>query len=172
MKKLFEEFNPKTLKDWNDRVIADLKGASFESLIWNQSENIKIAPIYHRESNPDKERGLIFEHSDWEIEQTLNTPNNKKVLACLNSGATALLLKNISSEHLDTVLENVWFQHIQTSFITDSPNRLLSNFISLIKKRDQLSRDYRENQFYITVHTIKPFISNFPFTKYSKFNNI
>ena len=136
MKKLFEEFNPKTLKDWNDRVIADLKGASFESLIWNQSENIKIAPIYHRESNPDKERGLIFEHSDWEIEQTLNTPNNKKVLACLNSGATALLLKNISSEHLDTVLENVWFQHIQTSFITDSPNRLLSNFISLIKKRD------------------------------------
>ena len=45
MEKLFEEFSHKTLKQWNDKIISDLKGNSYENLIWESPENIKVDPI-------------------------------------------------------------------------------------------------------------------------------
>ncbi len=135
MKNLFEEFSPKTLKEWNDKIITDLKGDCFESLIWNNSENIRINPIYHQESVSKTNNDVSHQHSNWEIEQTLQKPSNKKVLAILNSGATALLLRNFPSESLEEVLENVWVQHIQTSFQSNSIETHLDAFIALLEKR-------------------------------------
>ena len=44
--KTIQEFSHKTLKQWNDKIISDLKGNNYENLIWESPENIKIDPIY------------------------------------------------------------------------------------------------------------------------------
>ena len=135
MEKLFEEFSPKTLKQWNDKIISDLKGNSYENLIWESPENIKVDPIYNTESTNKLKGDCTFNHLDWEIEQSLNNPTNKQILTCLNKGASALLLKDIPAQDIETVLENVLFQYIQTSIQSKSIKSSLETFISLIEKR-------------------------------------
>jgi methylmalonyl-CoA mutase len=136
MEKLFEEFSPKTLKEWNEKIISDLKGKDYENLIWESPENIKIAPVYNRESINKLKGDTTHHHSNWEIEQTLNDPTNKKVLTCLNSGASALLLKGIPAQDMETVLKDVLLQHIQTSLQSTSIESSLDAFIKLIEKRN------------------------------------
>jgi len=135
MEKLFEEFSPKTLMQWNDKIISDLKGNSYENLIWESPENIKVDPIYNTESTNKLKGDCTFNHLDWEIEQSLNNPTNKQILTCLNKGASALLLKDIPPQDIEIVLENVLFQYIQTSIQSKSIKSSLDTFISLIEKR-------------------------------------
>ena len=135
MEKLFEEFSPKTLMQWNDKIISDLKGNSYENLIWESPENIKVDPIYNTESTNKLKGDCTFNHLDWEIEQSLNNPTNKQILTSLNKGASALLLKDIPPQDIEIVLENVLFQYIQTSIQSKSIKSSLDTFISLIEKR-------------------------------------
>ena len=135
MEKLFEEFSHKTLKQWNDKIISDLKGNNYENLIWESPENIKVGPIYNTESTNKLKGDCTYKHLDWEIEQSLNNPTNKQILTCLNKGASALLLKDLPSKDLETILENVLFQYIQTSIQSKSIKSSLETFISLIEKR-------------------------------------
>ena len=135
MEKLFEEFSHKTLKQWNDKIISDLKGNNYENLIWESPENIKVDPIYNSESTNKLKGDCTYKHLDWEIEQSLNNPTNKQILTCLNKGASALLLKDVPSKDLETILENVLFQYIQTSIQSKSIKSSLDKFISLIEKR-------------------------------------
>ena len=83
MEKLFEEFSHKTLKQWNDKIISDLKGNNYENLIWESPENIKVDPIYNTESTNKLKGDCTYNHLDWEIEQSLNNPTNKQILTCL-----------------------------------------------------------------------------------------
>ena len=136
MEKLFEEFSPKTLKEWNEKIISDLKGKDYENLIWESPENIKIAPVYNQESINKLKGDATHHHSNWEIEQTLNNPTNKKSLTCLSSGASALLLKNVTPQNLETVLKGVLLQHIQTSLQSNTIENSLDTFIKLIEKRN------------------------------------
>ena len=136
MEKLFEEFNPKTLKEWNDKIISDLRGKDYESLIWESPEHIKVAPVYNQESTNKLKGDSTHKHSDWEIEQSLNKPTNKEILACLNGGASALLLKNVPAQDLEAILENVLIQYIQTSLHSTSIESTLDAFITLIEKRN------------------------------------
>ena len=133
MEKLFEEFSHKTLKQWNDKIISDLKGSNYENLIWESPENIKVDPIYNTESTNKLKGDCTYNHLDWEIEQSLNNPTNKQILTCLNKGASALLLKDIPTKDLETILENVLFQYIQTSIQSKSIKSSIDTFISLIE---------------------------------------
>ena len=135
MGKLFEEFSHKTLKQWNDKIISDLKGNNYENLIWESPENIKVDPIYNTESTNKLKGDCTFNHLDWEIEQSLNNPTNKQILNCLNKGTSALLLKDIPSYDLENLLENVLIQYIQTNIQFKSIKNSLDTFISLIEKR-------------------------------------
>tara|TARA_B100000963_G_scaffold201733_1_gene175653 strand:+ start:637 stop:2007 length:1371 start_codon:yes stop_codon:yes gene_type:complete len=135
MEKLFEEFSHKTLKQWNDKIISDLKGSNYENLIWESPENIKVNPVYNTESTNKLKGDCTYSHLDWEIEQSLNNPTNKEILTCLNKGASALLLKDIPTYDLENVLENVLFQYIQTNIKSKSIKNSLDTFISLIEKR-------------------------------------
>ena len=134
--KLFGEFSHKSLQEWNEMIITDLKGKDYNNLIWESPENINIAPIYSRESIEGLKGETTHNHSDWEIEQALNKPTNKKVIACLNGGASALLLKDIATQDIPFILEDVLIQHIQTSFKSDEIENTLDTFITLIQKRN------------------------------------
>jgi len=136
MEKLFKEFNTKTLKEWNDKIVTDLKGKDYEGLIWNSPENIKVNPVYNAESVKEINGDTTHNHSDWEIEQSLNEPTNKQVLASLNGGASALLLSNIDNSSLEQVLENVLVQHIQTSIKSNNIENSVDAFLDIIEKRN------------------------------------
>lgn len=135
MEKLFKEFSPKTLAEWNEKIITDLKGKDYDHLIWESPENIKIPPIYNRESVNRTKGETTHHHTDWEIEQSLNKPSNKEVLKSLNGGASALLISNIDSQDLENVLENVLIQYIQTSIKSDEIEKSLDALLAIIEKR-------------------------------------
>ena len=42
MEKLFEEFSPKTLLQWNEQIISELKGKNYTDLSWESPEKIQI----------------------------------------------------------------------------------------------------------------------------------
>jgi len=135
MEKLFEEFSHKTLEEWNEKIITDLNGKDYKNLIWESPENIKVAPVYNRESVNGTKGETTHHHSDWEIEQTLNKPSNKQVLTSLNGGASALLISNVESQDLEDVLENVLIEYIQTSIQSDEIENSIEALVTLIEKR-------------------------------------
>ena len=135
MEKLFEEFSPKTLKEWNQKIVSDLKEKNYESLIWKSPEHIKVAPVFNQESITKLKGDITHNHSDWEIEQSLNKPTNKEILACLNGGASALLLKDVPSQDLEAILENVLIQYIHTSIQSKSIESSIDVLLTLIEKR-------------------------------------
>ena len=135
MKGLFSEFKGSTLQEWNDKIIADLKGKSVNSLFWQNPDHIDIPPVFHQESLPKLKGDTTHHHSNWEIEQSLYQSGNKNILKSLNEGATALLLGDIPAHEMEKVLENVLIQHIQTSFHYSSEKDSFDEFIKLIQKR-------------------------------------
>jgi methylmalonyl-CoA mutase len=53
-KKLFTEFPPVTTQQWEDKIVADLKGADYErKLVWRTNEGFNVRP-YYRQENLDK----------------------------------------------------------------------------------------------------------------------
>ena len=56
MEKLFEEFSAKTLHEWTNKIISDLKLKDFNTLTWESPENIEISPIYNHESIKNRNR--------------------------------------------------------------------------------------------------------------------
>jgi len=136
MEKLFEEFSHNTLEEWNEKIITDLKGKDYKNLIWESPENIKVSPVYNRESVNGTKGETTHHHADWEIEQSLNKPSNKQVLASLNGGASALLIGNVESQDLESVLEDVLIQYIQTSIQSDEIENSIEALLTLIEKRN------------------------------------
>ena len=50
MKKLFNDFDPISSKQWKQRIQFELDGADYaKSLIWNSPEDIQVKPFYHRD---------------------------------------------------------------------------------------------------------------------------
>lgn len=148
MEKLFEEFSAKTLHEWTNKIISDLKLKDFNTLTWESPENIEISPIYNHESIKNRNREQVFNHSNWEIEQSLKHPSNAQILKCLNAGASALLLKDIPANEIETVLENVLIQYIQTSIQSKSMETNVESFISLIEKRGIQKKDVKGSFYY------------------------
>jgi methylmalonyl-CoA mutase len=135
MEKLFEEFSSKTLLQWNEQIISELKGKNYTDLNWESPEKIQISPVYTDESVSKFKGDTTHQHSDWEVEQSLNKPTNKTVLTSLNSGASALLLCNVKSSELPVVLKDVLIQHIQTSFKSSDIENTFDSFLALVEKR-------------------------------------
>ena len=90
-KKLFSEFPPVTTKEWEEKIIADLKGADYEKkLISKTTEGIKIKPYYRSEDIANIEhlksfpgefpfvRGTKKTDNHWEVRQDVEELNPEK----------------------------------------------------------------------------------------------
>jgi methylmalonyl-CoA mutase len=143
MNHLFDEFEGQTLKKWKEKIISDLKGKDFNDLKWKSLDGIEVSPIYNKESNSKNSGETTHHHSDWQIEQSLDTPENKDVLNCLNNGATALLIKDCEPSKIETILEEVLIQYIETSFTSVNIESTLEAFIQLVEKRNLLGNIIR-----------------------------
>jgi methylmalonyl-CoA mutase len=48
-KRLLAEFPPTTTAEWKDAILADVKGASYDQLIWESDDGITVQPFYREE---------------------------------------------------------------------------------------------------------------------------
>ena len=56
MKKLFDDFDSISSKQWKQKIQFELDGADYnQTLIWNSPEDIQVKPFYHR----DEFKGVV-----------------------------------------------------------------------------------------------------------------
>ncbi len=140
MQQLFSEFKPNTAAEWKARIIKDLKGEAFESLVWKNENGMDILPFYTPEDLKEQYQPA-FTHADWEICVHAKPGNQKELntnlLRQLNNGATAI---SLSCEGLDeeVALRDVALNFIKSTFYA-SPGELTGLDAWLIKHHD-LSR--------------------------------
>ncbi len=136
--KLFSDF-PKVFKDqWQEKTIADLKGADFDKkLVWRTLEGFNLQPYYSKEDLKNLDYLKKFENSTLNIEDGSQGPRywvnrekivvidadsaNKEAIAALNSGADGILFDLTVKEDNDIkkLLNNILPLHCSVSFIAD-----------------------------------------------------
>ncbi|MCX7986746.1 MAG: methylmalonyl-CoA mutase family protein [Bacteroidales bacterium] len=139
LKKLFEEFPPVSVEQWEEAIRVDLKGADYEKkLVWKTDEGFKVKPYYtsediknlaHLNYEPGKfpyVRGTKSDHNQWEIIQDIVVDDekitNSEALDALNRGATGICFKvdKSSTKDLDlsSLLKDIYIQCIELQLET------------------------------------------------------
>lgn len=138
MKKLFNDFNPISTKQWKQKIQFELNGADYnDTLVWNSPEDIKVKPFYDASDLP-KSFPLATKASEFKICQNIFVFDIEKsierALDTLNRGAESLRF-TIENEAvaIDTLLEKLPLEKITVYFYL----RFIS--IDFVKKIDAIA---------------------------------
>lgn len=93
-KKLFNDFEKVSSKQWKQKIQVDLKGADYnDSLIWKTNEDINVKPFYH-EDDIESSFKNISHQKKWSICQSIFVHDvslsNKKAVNVLSRGAESI----------------------------------------------------------------------------------
>lgn len=119
--KLFEEFPPASAKQWEEKILKDLKISSINELIWQTPENIDILPFYTQEHIQQINSHPLFFHSDWEVTQYIPSQNhsseeiNENLVKSLNGGASGIHLEFYQSCNFAECFNNISLPHIYSN---------------------------------------------------------
>lgn len=96
--KLFTEFPPVSLQEWENNIQKDLKGANYKNkLNWQTGEGIEILPFYRADDFEELPPPLLSGSNDWEIRQPVTEQNIEKAndiaQRAIEGGADALVFK-------------------------------------------------------------------------------
>lgn len=138
-KKLFAEFPPVSTQEWEEKIVADLKGKDYEkALVWRTNEGFNVRPYYREEnlegldfrnSSPGEfpyVRGTKTSGNDWYIRQDIVVDDlaaaNQKALALLGKGVNALgfvfeCCKNLTRTDLELLLKDICLEAIEVNFV-------------------------------------------------------
>lgn len=157
---LFEDFDEVSAKQWQDRIIKDLKGKDYnENLLWNSPEDIIIKPFYNSEdlaNTVTKNFELSNNESTWQNQFVVAINScveaNRKALWALNRGVNSILFTgNIPTQtDFNILLENIDLTCINLHFYNSEPNKieqfysdyLLNKNIKLNNITNSISYDY------------------------------
>ena len=112
-KSLFKDFEPVSLKEWKQKIQADLKGADYnETLIWKTNEGIDVKPVYHADEFQKLPSTSNTKATNFKICQTVYVSDaknaNLKAVEDINKGAESIKFvvptKDIS---LETLLNDI-----------------------------------------------------------------
>jgi len=139
MKKLFQEFAANQHK-WKTQVEKELKGAPYETLLWEIEENLTIEPLYTQpdlEAEKSKIKSIqssqaLRKKSSWLIasDANISTLGNKTLLDALNGGVEFVLLGH-ENQKLKALLENVRPDYISIAY--DGPTSGLEELKTQLK---------------------------------------
>lgn len=162
--KLFTEFPPVTVKDWEEKILQDLKGADYEKkLVYKPHEGFRIKPYYVYEDLGDKEylnqfpdsfpyvRGNKKTGNHWLIRQDIVVSDLKRA----NEKALDILMKGIDSlgfildeeaeyskEDLDLLLKNIFAEMVEINFSCGkNVSRLMQNHYDMLVR---YNRDFQK----------------------------
>lgn len=132
MQKLFSEFKPSSAQEWKQQIIKDLKGESFESLIWHNENGIEITPFFTSE-DLKKQYAPAFTHASWEVTAKgygkTSEELNRSLLDALNQGASSV---SVHLQNLDPaiILKGIELEHIASVFYVNEKNaKALFNYL-------------------------------------------
>lgn len=94
-KKMFDEFEKVSSKQWKQKIQVDLKGADYnETLIWKSLEGLDVKPFYTIEDIVENKPFKLNRKSSWSICQKIYVfdieKSNKKALIQLSAGVESL----------------------------------------------------------------------------------
>jgi methylmalonyl-CoA mutase len=112
MKKLFNNFDPISSKQWKQRIQFELDGADYnDNLLWNSLEDIKVKPFYHRdEYDLNVFSNTLF--NSFKICQNIYVQDviksNLRAINSINRGAESIIF-TVNNEQIDVekLLENI-----------------------------------------------------------------
>jgi methylmalonyl-CoA mutase len=162
--KLFPEFPPVTVPEWEDRIIKDLKGADYEKkLVYKPVEGFRVKPYYtaddlneldYLNQFPDAfpyTRGTKKDGNDWFIRQDLLVSDlkraNEKALDILMKGIDSLGFildedKDYSKDDLDLLLKNIFAEMVEINFNTGrNALQVMKNHYEMLVK---YNRDFQK----------------------------
>jgi len=123
---LSEDFPPVSTKQWEEKILADLKGADYQKLIWTTVDGLSFRPYYRAEDMetlafdktqpgaPPYLRGTKISDNNWEIRQTIGDEDPRKANAkahhALAGGAEGLIFNTsavTNADDLRTMLRGI-----------------------------------------------------------------
>ncbi len=137
---MFEDFKKTNTQEWKDKIIQDLKGASYEDqLIWESPEKIKVQPFYNSD-NISENPSSIYHNADWDICEEFmvedESASNKTILNALNGGVNSILLYLNEGINLDVLFKDVLLDCIQVHIVLEgNPVNFMEQYLSYTKER-------------------------------------
>lgn len=140
-KDLFDEFNKLSKENWIKKVATDLKGQTFDDLLWKSSDGITIQPFYTAEDTKNLDYLENYQHAFANIDNAAYSPRhwinyesiivadtkeaNKAALHALNNGADGLLFdidKASPGPRLEILLDQILAAYCHISFRSGKSN--------------------------------------------------
>jgi methylmalonyl-CoA mutase len=137
--KLFSEFPPVPVADWEAKIEADLKGADYEKkLVWRAQDGLKFRPYYTEKDLENLEylavlpgvfpytRGTKVKDNNWYIRQDIKVDDvekaNEKALDILMKGVDSIGFildeeREYTKEDLDALLKNIFAEIVEINFV-------------------------------------------------------
>ncbi len=137
--KLFEEFPPVSTKEWEDKILADLKGADYKKkLVWRTIEGFSVQPYYRAEHLENLKhlkyvpgefpyvRGNKVKCNCWYVRQNIDATDtaeaNKKALEVLMRGVDSLgfdltCKEEFSNSEFETLLKDIHLESIELNIL-------------------------------------------------------
>lgn len=161
--KLFTNFPPITTHEWEDKIIADLKGQDYErALVWKTYEGINVRPYYREEdiSNFTYQEPLPGEFpfvrgtktdNNWQIRQEIFVQDlekaNRKALAILGKGVTSLgfyfdCCQKRTVSDLKILLKDICLEAAEINFVCGCENcNCAEAFTAYINSKHKRNKD-------------------------------
>ncbi|WOD42731.1 methylmalonyl-CoA mutase subunit beta [Hwangdonia lutea] len=112
-KRLFDDFNQVSAKQWKQKIQVDLKGADYnETLIWNSNEGISVKPFYHSDDFDAFPKPSNTQATQWLVCQTIYVSDEKKsnlkAIDAIERGAESIkfIIPN-DSVSIEVLLKNI-----------------------------------------------------------------
>ncbi len=164
MSNFFDAFEKTSKKEWEDRLIADLKGKDPSLLLVDDPiEELSYSTHYHNEDAVSTDaipgnypflRGVDSNDNQWKNGTLIlikdEVSANQEALLRLNSGADLLVFKSEKpSVDWEKVLHDIQLEHIDTQFVLRSPEeyRNLRNSLGAVTGSIQFNIDLFDDQW-------------------------
>jgi len=159
--KLFSDFPPIAKQEWENKITEDLKGASYDKLLWKTLEGITLRPYYRKEDVTENEfEDLIpgqFPYvrgtkstNDWWVRQDINVDelgiekSNEKALEILMKGVNSInfiMLKKYPENVFKNLFKDIAIEAIQMNFTAGENTHLLLQSLKREIEDRQLSKE-------------------------------
>lgn len=125
---LFNNFSGTNLKEWEEKIITDLKGKPLETVIATNWEDILIQPHYAKEHLATYTNSSTSQSNNWSIGQEIDCSNatkaNKEALYALKNGANSLVFNHVNPAQLNELLTDIMIEIIEVHFKSEAPNNV------------------------------------------------
>jgi len=123
--KLFTEFKPVSLSEWEAKMVKDLKGKPIDTLSFKPEFDLSDKAYYHPSefSNTTYSKGSVLnaDNNDWSISQAFidvdSKSTNQEILKVLNEGISGLKITLTEHSNFQLLFNEVLIKHIFTHII-------------------------------------------------------